>query len=128
MNDLMRPSMYGAYHPIHAVREPAAGVAMTTVDVVGPVCETGDTFARGRVLPPLDADDLVAFGAAGAYCSSMSSTYNARPLAAEVLVHGDSYDVVRQRQSIEAMFAGEHMPDWVTGSGPMAATAERKRA
>jgi diaminopimelate decarboxylase len=131
MNDLMRPSMYGAYHPIHAVREPAAGVALTTVDVVGPVCETGDTFARGRLLPPLDTDDLVAFGAAGAYCSSMSSTYNARPLAAEVLVHGDSYDVVRQRQPIEAMFAGEHMPDWVTGAAPAAAaiiTDQRKRA
>ena len=129
MNDLMRPSMYGAYHPITAVREPAPGVAMTMVDVVGPVCETGDTFARGRALPPLDTDDLVAFGAAGAYCASMSSTYNARPLAAEILVHGDSYDVVRRRQSIDAMFADEHMPDWVSGTGSVAVpTAERKRA
>ena len=108
---------------------PAPGVAMTMVDVVGPVCETGDTFARGRALPPLDTDDLVAFGAAGAYCASMSSTYNARPLAAEILVHGDSYDVVRRRQSIDAMFADEHMPDWVSGTGSVAVpTAERKRA
>jgi diaminopimelate decarboxylase len=128
MNDLVRPSMYGAYHPISPIREPAADVQMTTVDVVGPVCETGDTFARGRLLPPLIADDLVAFGAAGAYCSSMSSTYNARPLAAEVLVHGDRYDVVRPRQRIEAMFADEHMPDWVTGAGPVAIAPERKRA
>jgi diaminopimelate decarboxylase len=128
MNDLMRPSMYGAYHPIHAVIEPAADARLVTVDVVGPVCETGDTFARGRLLPQLDSDDLVAFGAAGAYCASMSSTYNARPLAAEILVHGDGYDVVRPRQSIEAMFADEHMPDWVTGAAPAALTAQRKRA
>jgi diaminopimelate decarboxylase len=128
MNDLMRPSMYGAYHPIYPVLEPSPDAAMTMVDVVGPVCETGDTFARGRMLPPLDAGDLIAFGAAGAYGASMSSTYNARPLAAEVLVRGDSYDVVRRRQSIEAMFADEHMPDWVTGADPLAITAERKRA
>ncbi|MDB5394561.1 MAG: diaminopimelate decarboxylase [Rhodospirillales bacterium] len=128
MNDLMRPSMYGAYHPIYPVQEPSPDAKMTAVDVVGPVCETGDTFARARLLPPLGTNDLVAFGAAGAYCSSMSSTYNARPLAAEVLVHGHSYDVVRARQSIEAMFADEHMPDWVTGTDPIAMTAGRKRA
>lgn len=126
MNDLMRPSMYGSYHPIQPVLQPAAGAALETVDVVGPVCETGDTFARGRSLPRIEADALVVFGAAGAYCSSMSSTYNARPLAAEILVHGDRYDVVRPRQSIEAMFADEHMPDWVTGA--VAPPGERKRA
>jgi diaminopimelate decarboxylase len=95
--------------------------------VVGPVCETGDTFTRGRMLPPIQADDLVVFGAAGAYCSSMSSTYNARPLAAEVLVQGDDFDVVRPRQSIEAMFADEQIPRWL--KEPLGLTpAERKRA
>jgi diaminopimelate decarboxylase len=120
--------MYGAYHPIHAVMEPSPESALAAIDVVGPVCETGDTFARGRILPPLDAGDLVAFGAAGAYCSSMSSTYNARPLAAEILVHGDGYDIVRPRQSIAAMFADERMPDWVSGPQPVTAAAQRKRA
>jgi diaminopimelate decarboxylase len=127
MNDLMRPSMYGAYHPIQPVAQPAPGSPLTAVDVVGPVCETGDTFTRGRMLPPIAADDLVVFGAAGAYCSSMSSTYNARPLAAEVLVRGDDFDIVRPRQTIEAMFADERIPSWLNepiGLEP----AERKRA
>jgi diaminopimelate decarboxylase len=127
MNDLMRPSMYGAYHPIQPVAQAAAGAELKAVDVVGPVCETGDTFTRGRLLPPIEAGDLMVFGAAGAYCSSMSSTYNARPLAAEVLVQGDDFDVVRPRQPIEAMFADEQIPRWLNeplGSKP----AERKRA
>jgi len=127
MNDLMRPSMYGAWHPIQPVAQAAAGAELKPVDVVGPVCETGDTFTRGRMLPPIEAGDLVVFGAAGAYCSSMSSTYNARPLAAEVLVQGDDFDVVRPRQSIEAMFADEQIPRWLNepeGLKP----AERKRA
>jgi diaminopimelate decarboxylase len=127
MNDLMRPSMYGAFHPIQPVIQAAADAKLAAVDVVGPVCETGDTFARGRMLPPIGAEDLVVFGAAGAYCSSMSSTYNARPLAAEVLVQGDSYDVVRSRQSIEAMFADETIPGWLNEPS-LGTTAERKRA
>ena len=132
MNDLMRPSMYGAYHPIHPVTQPAADAPLTAIDVVGPVCETGDTFTRGRMLPPIQADDLVVFGAAGAYCSSMSSTYNARPLAAEVLVQGDDFDVVRPRQPIEAMFADEQIPRWLATSSQNGLLglepAERKRA
>jgi diaminopimelate decarboxylase len=127
MNDLMRPSMYGAYHPIQPVAQAAPDAPQTAVDVVGPVCETGDTFTRGRILPPIEADDLVVFGAAGAYCSSMSSTYNARPLAAEVLVQGDEFDVVRPRQPIEAMFADEHIPSWL-GEPIGRVSAERKRA
>ena len=127
MNDLMRPSMYGAYHPIQPVTQAAADAPLAAVDVVGPVCETGDTFTRGRMLPPIEADDLVVFGAAGAYCSSMSSTYNARPLAAEVLVRGDGFDVVRPRQAIEAMFADEHIPTWLNEPNRLE-TAERKRA
>ena len=127
MNDLMRPSMYGAYHPIQPVMQAAPDAPLNAVDVVGPVCETGDTFTRGRMLPPIEADDLVVFGAAGAYCSSMSSTYNARPLAAEVLVQGDEFDVVRPRQTIEAMFADEHIPSWL-GEPIGLSSAERKRA
>jgi diaminopimelate decarboxylase len=126
MNDLMRPSMYGAYHPIHPVTQPATDAELKAVDVVGPVCETGDTFTRGRMLPPIEAGDLVVFGAAGAYCSSMSSTYNARPLAAEILVQGDDFDVVRPRQTIEAMFADEQIPRWLNRS--LGQPAERKRA
>jgi len=89
MNDLVRPSMYDAYHDIVPVREPAPGVEQAPVDVVGPVCETGDTFARARALPPLDEGDLVAFRSAGAYGAVMASEYNARPLVPEVLVQGD---------------------------------------
>jgi diaminopimelate decarboxylase len=122
MNDLMRPSMYGAYHPILPVIEPAADAVLAPVDVVGPVCETGDTFARSRLLPPIASDNLVVFGAAGAYGSSMSSTYNARPLAAEVLVRGDRFDIVRPRQAVKAMFADERVPDWLMP------TRARKRA
>lgn len=114
MNDLMRPALYGAYHPIIAVDEPSPHHAPVATDVVGPVCESGDTFARARPLPPIAAGSLVAFGAAGAYSASMASTYNARPLAAEVLVHGDSFDIVRRRQPIEAMFADEQIPAWVS--------------
>jgi diaminopimelate decarboxylase len=128
MNDLLRPSMYGAYHPILPVAEPASNAPLSLVDVVGPVCESGDTFARGRNLPPIAADELIVFGAAGAYGSSMSSTYNARPLTAEVLVRGDDFDIVRPRQTIEAMFADERIPDWVSGSADLSPRALRKRA
>jgi diaminopimelate decarboxylase len=128
MNDLMRPSMYGAYHPIQPVTEPPAGAPIRDTDVVGPVCESGDTFAKARPLPPLDAGDLLVFGAAGAYCSSMSSTYNARPLAAEVLVRDDRFDVVRPRQTIEAMFADERIPDWIGRPDSAHGASERKRA
>ncbi len=128
MNDLLRPSMYGAYHPILPVAEPASNAPLSLVDVVGPVCESGDTFARGRNLPPIGADDLIVFGAAGAYGSSMSSTYNARPLTAEVLVRGDDFDIVRPRQTIEAMFADERIPGWVGDSADLSLRALRKRA
>jgi diaminopimelate decarboxylase len=128
MNDLMRPSMYGAYHPILPVIEPASNAPLAETDVVGPVCESGDTFARGRNLPPIAAGDLVAFGAAGAYGSSMSSTYNARPLSAEVLVRGNDFDVVRPRQTIEAMFADEHIPSWLDEPSGLGVQAGHKRA
>ena len=128
MNDLMRPSMYGAYHPIRPVREPAANAPLEPVDVVGPICESGDTFARARPLPRIEADDLVVFGAAGAYGSSMGSTYNARPLAAEVLVHGDRFDIVRARPPVESLYAGESIPDWLTAPPLREASSGQRRA
>lgn len=105
MNDLLRPSLYDAWHDIVPVHGETR--TMTEYDVVGPVCETGDTFARGRAMPECTAGDLVMIRTAGAYGASMSSTYNSRPLAAEVLLDRGRYAVVRQRQSFEDMIAGE---------------------
>ena len=111
MNDLMRPALYDAFHDIKAVR-PKAGEALAH-DVVGPVCETGDTFARDRELTPLDAGDLVVFMSAGAYGAVMSGEYNTRPLVAEVLVDGDKWAVIRPRPTYEEMFAREPIADWL---------------
>lgn len=110
MNDLIRPAMYDAYHDIRPVR-PVDG-APVTVDVVGPVCETGDTFTRERALPPLGAGDLVAFMSAGAYGAAMASEYNSRPLVPEVLVDGDRYAVIRKRPTYEEMLADEVPGEW----------------
>ena len=109
MNDLMRPSLYEAWHDIELVGAATemAGRSRTTYDVVGPVCETGDTFAIGRELPECQAGDLLAIRCTGAYGASMSSTYNSRPLAAEVLVDEGRYAVIRRRQSFEEMIMGE---------------------
>lgn len=111
MNDLMRPALYDAFHDIVPVRrrEGESG----PYDVVGPVCETGDTFARGRDLPPLQAGDLVAFTGAGAYGATLSSEYNSRPLVPEVLVNGDRWAVIRPRPSHAAMLARETRADWL---------------
>jgi diaminopimelate decarboxylase len=108
MNDLLRPAMYEAFHEIRAVR--ATEGERSAYDVVGPICETGDTFARNRALPPLAAGDLVAFMTAGAYGATMASTYNARELVAEVLVRGDRFDVVRRRWNVEEQMALETIP------------------
>jgi diaminopimelate decarboxylase len=113
MNDLLRPAMYDAHHDIEPVAAPAADAPLAPFDVVGPVCETGDTFARGRMLPPLRAGDLVAFRSAGAYGASMSSEYNARPLVPEVLASGARFDVVRPRPTYDEMLARERIPDWL---------------
>jgi diaminopimelate decarboxylase len=113
MNDLVRPAMYEAYHDIRPVHEPTPGMALETYDVVGPVCETGDTFARERLLPPLAAGDLVAFMSAGAYGAVMASEYNSRPLVPEVLVSGDKFAVVRPRPTYDAMLAAEPLAPWV---------------
>ena len=114
MNDLIRPAMYDAHHDILPVRERAPGTEPAPVDVVGPVCETGDTFARGVPLPRLDDGELVAFRSAGAYGAVMASEYNSRPLVPEVLVAGDRFDVIRPRPTIEEMLARDRIPDWLT--------------
>ncbi|SMH36591.1 diaminopimelate decarboxylase [Azospirillum lipoferum] len=113
MNDLIRPSLYEAYHGIVPVAEPAADALSEPYDVVGPVCESGDTFAVQRPLPPLADEDLVAFLSAGAYGAAMSSTYNTRPLIPEVLVNGDRFAVIRPRPTVEEMLAAERVPDWL---------------
>lgn len=113
MNDLVRPSMYGAWHDIVPVVEPAPGTPATPFDVVGPVCETGDTFARARALTPLAPGDLIAFRSAGAYGAVMASEYNSRPLIPEVLVRGDHFAVIRARPSFEEMLARDSIPEWL---------------
>ena len=111
MNDLLRPSMYDAWHDI--VRIGSDARLQVVYDIVGPVCETGDTFAVGRALTRCEAGDLVAILGAGAYGASMASSYNSRPLPAEVLVDGGRYALVRRRQSFDEMIAGEQpATDW----------------
>ena len=114
MNDLIRPTLYEAWMPIRPVRAPLPGANEAVMDVVGPICETGDYLAKDRALPPLDAGDLIVVGAAGAYGAAMGSTYNTRPLAAEILVNGREMAVIRPRQDIEALIAGERLAPWLT--------------
>jgi diaminopimelate decarboxylase len=113
MNDLVRPSMYGAHHDIVPVVEPAPGAEKLPYDIVGPVCETGDTFAKGRALARLGAGDLVAFRSAGAYGAVMASEYNTRPLVPEVLVRGDQFAVIRPRPSYDEILGRDTVPDWL---------------
>jgi diaminopimelate decarboxylase len=113
MNDLIRPALYDAWHDIVPVRLPAAGAASGPADVVGPVCETGDTFATERDLPPFAEGDLVALTDAGAYGAVMSSTYNSRLLVPEVMVSEGRFAVIRARPSYEAMLALDAIPDWL---------------
>ncbi|KAA0676114.1 diaminopimelate decarboxylase [Azospirillum brasilense] len=113
MNDLIRPTLYEAYHGIVPVNEPARGAATEPYDVVGPVCESGDTFALQRALPAMAPDELVAILSAGAYGAVMSSTYNTRPLIPEVLVNGDQFSVIRPRVSVEELLALDRVPDWL---------------
>ncbi len=111
MNDLLRPAMYDAYHDIRPVR-PREGEPVA-YDVVGPICETGDTFTRDRALPPLEAGDLIAFMSAGAYGAAMSSEYNSRLLAPEVLVKGNQFAAVRPRPTYEDMLSREQPAPWL---------------
>ncbi len=113
MNDLIRPAMYGAWHDIVPVIEPQAGAEMQPYDIVGPVCESGDTFARGRMMPTVAAGDLVTFRSAGAYGAVMSSEYNTRPLIPEILVKGDQFAVIRARPTFDEIINRDTIPEWV---------------
>ncbi len=112
MNDLIRPTLYGVYHDIRAV-EPTGGRMVATV--VGPVCETGDMFAEDRDMDAVETGDLVALMTAGAYGATMAGTYNSRPLLPEVLVDGDRFAVVRDRQTLEDLIGLDRVPDWLQG-------------
>ena len=114
MNDLARPALYDAYHEIVPVIEPSADAVPVPVDVVGPICESSDSFATERALSPVAPGDLLAIRSAGAYGAVMSSTYNSRPLVPEVLVRGPSFSVVRRRVDIEDMLAHEVLPPWLS--------------
>ncbi len=112
MNDLLRPSLYDASHEIRPVTKAAASDEATPADVVGPVCESGDTFEVGCMLPPLRSKDLIAFGSAGAYGAVMASSYNSRLLIPEVLVNGRDFAIVRARPTLDEVLAYERFPDW----------------
>ncbi|MGB0504565.1 MAG: diaminopimelate decarboxylase [Pikeienuella sp.] len=113
MNDLVRPAMYEAWHDIVPVKEPAPHDPVGPIDIVGPVCESGDTFAKARDLARVDAGELVAFRSAGAYGAVMSSEYNTRPMIPEVLVSGSQFDVVRPRPTYAEMIERDRIPDWL---------------
>ena len=113
MNDLIRPAMYEAYHEIIPVIETTGSPEIRDYDIVGPVCETGDTFANKRALTPVADGEMVAFRSAGAYGAVMASEYNTRPLIPEVLVYGDQFSIIRDRPSIEAIIKRDMIPDWL---------------
>ncbi|WP_147126953.1 diaminopimelate decarboxylase [Shimia ponticola] len=113
MNDLIRPAMYGAHHDIIPVVEPTPGAEPAKYDIVGPVCESGDTFAKHRDMPAVNAGDLVAFRSAGAYGAVMSSEYNTRPLIPEVLVQGDQFAVIRPRPTFDDIINRDTIPEWL---------------
>ena len=113
MNDLIRPTLYEAYHAIWPIKERPLGGAMVTADVVGPVCETGDYLALDRDIPVVARGDLVAVMSAGAYGAVQSGTYNTRPLIPEVLVDGDKFAVIRPRPSYDELLGLDKVPDWL---------------
>jgi diaminopimelate decarboxylase len=115
MNDLMRPTLYDAWHGIEAV---VPGGERFTANVVGPVCETGDTFATARAIERCAPGDLLVFRTAGAYAAAMSSTYNSRPLTPEVLVDAARWAVVRPRLDVQALIDADSVPDWLSGCAP----------
>ncbi|MBV9374008.1 MAG: diaminopimelate decarboxylase [Alphaproteobacteria bacterium] len=128
MNDLIRPALYDAWHDIVPVRLPEKGAALAPADVVGPVCETGDTFAVDRQLPLFAEGDILAFADAGAYGAVMSTTYNSRLLVPEVLVSHEHFAVVRARPSYEALLSLDTIPEWLCQRSPdRSANPVRKR-
>ncbi|MCZ4281647.1 diaminopimelate decarboxylase [Kiloniella laminariae] len=114
MNDLIRPSLYDAWHDITPLQEPGADTEISPCDVVGPICESGDTFARQRPLPPVKAGDLLAMESAGAYGAVMASSYNSRLNAPEVLVKGDKFAVVRKRIDYDTLIGQDLLPEWLS--------------
>ena len=112
MNDLLRPALYDAFHDIEPVVLPGSDYSQATYDIVGPICESGDSFAKAREMPALKAGDLVVIHSAGAYGAAQSSQYNTRPLVPEVMVRGDEYRVIRERPRIEDILKTERLPDW----------------
>jgi diaminopimelate decarboxylase len=112
MNDLIRPTLYDAWHEIIPVAEPVDGTREMIADIVGPICETGDYFALDRKLPEVEQGDLLAIMTAGAYGAAQSGTYNSRPLVAEVLVKGSRFDLVRPRQTYEDLIGLDHLAAW----------------
>ena len=127
MNDLIRPTLYEAHHDIWPVSEKRKGNNVL-VDVVGPICETGDYLALGRKLPPLAEGDLIAVMTAGAYGAVQSGTYNSRTLVPEVLVRGDQFAVVRPRQSYEELIGLDRLAPWLTVREQPAARPDRAQA
>ncbi len=117
MNDLLRPALYDAFHDIEPVNASGAEASEATYDVVGPICESGDTFTTGRDMPALEAGDLVVLHSAGAYGAAQSSQYNTRPLVPEVLVKGNRFEVIRERPKIEEILKSERLPSWLNPSG-----------
>lgn len=125
MTELMRPALYNAWHGILPLKTPDylknnllknsedEIKSLTKLDIVGPICESGDVFARQRPLPPLKRGDYIAFLDAGAYGSVMSSSYNTRPLAAQVLIDGKNWCIIREKFSIEQILKADHIPDWL---------------
>ena len=113
MNDLIRPAMYEAHHDIVPLVEAAPGGQTTAYDVVGPICETGDTFAKNRELTPLAAGDLIAFRSSGAYGAVMASEYNTRPLVPEIMVNGDQFSVIRARPTFDEIINRDIIPPWM---------------
>jgi diaminopimelate decarboxylase len=113
MNDLIRPTLYEAYHQIMPVHAAAPDAPVLVADVVGPVCETGDYLALGRTLPEPKAGDLLAIMTAGAYGAVQAGTYNTRPLVPEVLVKGDQYAVVRPRIDVDQLIAMDTSAPWL---------------
>jgi diaminopimelate decarboxylase len=113
MNDLIRPTLYEAWHDIRLVTEPDAKTRPIVADVVGGICETGDYLALGRTMPRPESGDLIAVMTAGAYGAVQGSTYNSKTLAPEILVNGDKWAVVRPRQSYEDLIGLDRIAPWL---------------
>ncbi len=126
MNDLLRPSLYGAFHDIKPVRETPAAKSVT-VDVVGPICESGDFLAKDRAMPEVKTGDLLAVMSAGAYGFVMSSNYNSRPRVPEILVRGKEIHVIRERESLADLVKGETIPSFLKSKAGSLAAKKRKK-